>query len=93
MIPRIWPQDTECATDGPRIDPVAMMLVPALNPGEKGPRPGAAAAAKKIVMAGVARIVEDGHAAIRTLASGGLELRFATGEIYHLDEATVTRIA
>jgi hypothetical protein len=44
-------------------------------------------------MAGVARLVEGGHAIMATLESGSLELRFATGEIFRLDEATVTRIA
>ena len=40
----------------------------------------------------VARIVEEGHAVLATLESGTLELRFATGEIYHLDKETITRI-
>ena len=93
MTPLVWPQDTECATNGPRIDPVGMMLIPALNPGEDGARPGDAEGAKSIVIAGVARIVEDGHAVIATLESGALELRFATGEIFRLDQETVTRIA
>jgi hypothetical protein len=70
-----------------------MMLILALNPGEEGARPEDADVAKAIVMANVARIVEDGDAAITTLASGILELRFATGEIFHLGKETVTRIA
>ena len=93
MTLQIWPQDTECATNGPRIDTVGMMLIPALNPGEDGARPGDAEGAKSVVMAGVARIVEDGHAVIATLESGTLELRFATGEIFRRDQETVTRIA
>jgi hypothetical protein len=70
-----------------------MMLIPALKPDEDGARRGDAAEVKTIVMAGVARIVEDGHAVIATLESGTLELRFATGGIFHLDAETVTRIA
>jgi hypothetical protein len=93
MTLQIWPQDTECATLGPQIDRVGMMLIPVLTPGEEGARLGDAEAAKTIVMAGVVRIVEGGHAVITTLESGTLELRFATGEIFHLDEETVTRIA
>jgi hypothetical protein len=67
-----------------------MILIPVLNPDEDGARPGNA---KAIVMAGVARIVEEGHAAIAILESGTLELRLATGEIFHLNEETVTRTA
>ena len=70
-----------------------MMVILALNPGEDGTRPGDAEVAKAIVMAKIARIVEKGDAVITTLDSGVLELRFATGEILHLGEETVTRIA
>ncbi len=93
MTLQIGPQDTECATHGPQIDRVDMMLIAVLAPGEEGARPGDADVAKTIVMAGVARIVEGGHAVITTFESGTIELRFATGEIFHLDEETVTRIA
>jgi hypothetical protein len=48
--------------------------------------------AKALVMAELARIVDEGGALIVTLESGTLELRLATGEIFHLGEAAVTRI-
>jgi hypothetical protein len=65
-----------------------MILIPVLNPDEDTARPGNA---KAIVMAEVTRIVEEGHAAIAILESGTLELRLVTGEIFHLNEETVTR--
>jgi alpha-D-ribose 1-methylphosphonate 5-triphosphate synthase subunit PhnG len=49
--------------------------------------------AKALVMAELARIVEEGAAVIATVASGTIELRFATGEVFRLGETTVTRIA
>jgi hypothetical protein len=64
-----------------------------MNPDEEGAGPGDEEVAKAVVMAGVARIVEGAHAALTTLESGNLELHFATGEIFRLDVATVTRIA
>ena len=63
-----------------------MTFTLAVNPGEE-------ALAKAIVMIGIARLVEDGHASVARLESGGLELRFTTGEIFHLGEEAVTRIA
>ena len=54
----------------------------------EGPR-----AAKALVMAEVARIVAEGGATIGTLGSGEVELHLATGEVFHLGEETVTRIA
>jgi hypothetical protein len=50
-------------------------------------------AAKALFMAKVARIVEDGRGEIARLDSGTLELRLVTGEIFHLGEQSVTRIA
>ena len=44
-------------------------------------------------MAELARIVAEGGVAIAGLESGALELRLATGEIFHLGEATVARVA
>jgi alpha-D-ribose 1-methylphosphonate 5-triphosphate synthase subunit PhnG len=44
-------------------------------------------------MAELARIVEEGGAVTARLESGAIELRLATGEIFHLGEETVTRIA
>ena len=54
---------------------------------------GVEEAAKAIVMMEIARLVEDGQASVARLESGGLELRFTTGEIFHLGEEAVTRIA
>ena len=76
----------------PQIDRVGMTLIVASNPGEEGAGPGNEDVAKATVMAEVARIVEEGDAAIATLESGTLELRFATGEVFHLGEETITRV-
>ncbi len=50
-------------------------------------------AAKALIVAELARTAERGGAVIATFASGTLELRLATGEIFHLGQRTVTRIA
>jgi hypothetical protein len=49
--------------------------------------------AKALVMAELARIVEEGAAVIATLESGTIELRLVTGEVFRLGETAVTRIA
>jgi hypothetical protein len=49
--------------------------------------------AKALVMAELARIVEEGAAVIATLESGTIELRLATGEVFRVGETAVTRIA
>ena len=49
--------------------------------------------AKALVMAELARIVEEGAGVIATLESGAIELRLATGEIFRLGDKVVTRIA
>ena len=49
--------------------------------------------AKAFVMAALARIVEEGGAVIATLDSSRLELRLATGEIFHLGGGAITRVA
>ena len=49
--------------------------------------------AKTLVLAELARIVEEGGAVIATLKSGTIELRLATGEVFRLDDEAVTRIA
>jgi hypothetical protein len=70
-----------------------MTLILTLNLPEDRGRPEQPDVAKALVMAELARIVEEGGAIIDTLESGTLELRLATGEIFHLGEGTVTRIA
>lgn len=49
-------------------------------------------AAKAFVMAEIARLVEEGRAVMTRLETGTLELRFATGELFHLCDKTITRI-
>ena len=49
-------------------------------------------AAKAFVMAEIARLVEEGRAVMTRLETGTLELRFATGELFHLGDKTITRI-
>jgi len=49
--------------------------------------------AKALVMAELARIVEEGAAVIATLGCGTIELRLGTGEVFRLGETVVTRIA
>ena len=44
-------------------------------------------------MAEITRLVEDSDAVLVTFESGRLELRLATGEVFHLGEESVTRIA
>lgn len=48
---------------------------------------------KALVMIAVAHAAEADRAAIIVLEPGTIELRLATGEIFHLSERTVTRIA
>lgn len=70
-----------------------MTLILALDPAEDGSPPEDQDVPKALVMAGVGRIVEDGDAVLIALQSGVLELRLLSGEIFHLGEKTVTRIA
>ena len=70
-----------------------MTFILAVNPGEEATRSGDADMSKAIVMAAIAILVEDGHASVARPESGRLELRFATGEIFHLGEEAVTKIA
>ena len=41
----------------------------------------------------IGRFVRDDHAGLEMLANGELELRLTTGEIFHLGDKTITRIA
>lgn len=69
------------------------MLIRAVDQGENRASPGDADVVKAIIMAKLPHIVSKGGAVTETLESGIVELRFATGEIFHLGEKTVTRIA
>ena len=70
-----------------------MTLICAQDLTADGGRPEDPNVAKALVMAELAGIVAEGGAVIVSLESGTLELRLATGEIFHLGEETVTRIA
>ena len=70
-----------------------MTLILNSNLADGGSAPENPDAAKALVMAELARIVEEGAAVIATLESGTIELRLATGEVFHLGDKVVTRIA
>jgi hypothetical protein len=70
-----------------------MVFIPATCPLEDRSWPEDVDAAKAMFMTEVARIVADGPGDITKLNSVTLELRLATGEIFHLGEQSVTRIA
>ena len=69
-----------------------MMFIPVASPLEDRSWPEDVDAAKALFMTEVAHIVEEGRGEIARLESGTLELRLATGEIYHLGEQSITRI-
>ena len=60
---------------------------------EDGGAPEDTDLAKILVMAELARVVEEGAGVMVALESGTLELRLATGEVFHLGETAITRIA
>ena len=70
-----------------------MTLILNSNLADGGSEPENPDVAKALVMAELARIVEEGAAVIATLESGTIELRLATGEVFHLGDKVVTRIA
>lgn len=70
-----------------------MTLILNSNLADGGSAPENPDVAKGLVMAELARIVEEGAAVIATLESGTIELRLATGEVFHLGDKVVTRIA
>jgi hypothetical protein len=69
-----------------------MTFIPALNSGEEAAQSGDADVLRAIVMAEITRLVDDGDAVLAPLESGRLELRLATGEVFHLGEESVTRV-
>jgi hypothetical protein len=69
-----------------------MIFIPSASLSEDRSWPEELDTAKALFMIEVARIVEEGRGELVTLVSGTLELRFATGEIYHLGERSITRI-
>jgi hypothetical protein len=70
-----------------------MTLIPPVSLPADGLRPENPDAAKALVTIAIAVAVEMGGAAIAALESGSLELRLATGEIFHLREGTIARVA
>ena len=70
-----------------------MSSIPAMDLLENRDEPVTPDAAKALVMAEIDRLVVSGLAAIVILEAGTLELRLATGEVFHLGEETITRIA
>jgi hypothetical protein len=48
--------------------------------------------AKALVMAHIGQVVRDGHAEWTMLDSGDIELRFRSGEVFLLADATMTRV-
>jgi hypothetical protein len=50
-------------------------------------------AAKALVLAEIDRLVVSGLAVIVMLEAGTLELRLSTGEVFHLGEEAITRVA
>jgi hypothetical protein len=69
------------------------MLKLAFGMAEQGAQALDDEAAKALVMTQIARIVEEGRAAMTRLESGLLELRFTTGEVFYLGDEGITRIA
>jgi hypothetical protein len=65
----------------------------AFDTAEQGAQPADDEAAKALVMTQIALIVNEGRAAMTRLESGVLELRFTTGEVFHLGDEGITRIA
>jgi len=49
--------------------------------------------AKALVIAGIGRLVDDGHASWHLSDTGDVELRLVTGEVFLLGNTTMTRIA
>lgn len=60
---------------------------------ENGGAPEDSDLAKMLVMAELARVVEEGAGVMVALEAGTLELRLATGEVFHLGETAIKRIA
>jgi hypothetical protein len=47
---------------------------------------------KALVMAWIGDLIRGGHAEWGVLGNGDIEVRFMTGEVFHLGEATITRV-
>jgi hypothetical protein len=49
-------------------------------------------ASKAAVMALIGRLVNDGVAELNRLTNGDIELSLRSGEVFHLNEAAITRV-
>jgi alpha-D-ribose 1-methylphosphonate 5-triphosphate synthase subunit PhnG len=70
-----------------------MIFMPAANLSDDGNWPEDRDTAKALFMTEVARIVDEGDGMLTRLETGMLELRLVTGQIFHLGDHTVTRVA
>ena len=70
-----------------------MMFMPVANQLEDKNSLEDSNAAKALFMTEVASLVEAGRGELVRLECGTLELHLTSGEIYHLDEQSITRIA
>jgi hypothetical protein len=70
-----------------------MVFIPATSRSEDRSWPKGVDVAKALFMAEIAHIVAEGLGEIARLESGTVELRLVTGQIFHLGEQSVTRIA
>jgi hypothetical protein len=70
-----------------------MKRILARKPAEDGRAPEDPDVAKALVIAEFTRLVEEGAGVMVALESGALELRLATGAVFHLGETAITRIA
>jgi hypothetical protein len=72
---------------------VAMTAISALHLPENFDELGDTDVAAALVISELIRVVEEGRASMRRLESGAIEFRLLTGEVFHLDDETITRIA
>ena len=70
-----------------------MILLPATSQIADGNWPEDCAAAKARFMAEIAGFVDAGHGELIRPVAGTLVLRLTTGEVYHLAECSITRVA
>jgi hypothetical protein len=83
----------ECAGFGSRVSHIGKTPISGFNLADEGGCRRHQEMARALVMVEIARIVAESNAAKVGLELGALELRLATDEIFHLGEATVTRVA
>jgi hypothetical protein len=72
---------------------VAMIATSALHLPENFDEPEEADWAVALVISELVRVVDEDRASMRQLESGAIEFRLLTGEVFHLDDETITRVA